>query len=322
MAKQQPPARHASSGKSTSGHNNNQNPKAALQKSAPAPASSSRRTSPPAQAGFSGQISRVQAPPPPPEPEYQEPVEESPELEPGEESGYVEADEVDQRGDGNQNQHLGGDGADINESDPFAVYGGEELKVEARRKDAHITTVLSVSRMDSERSDAKGILVKLLSNDTGAEMDWRIWLPKPFVEDTGAFLSRNKGIEDLSPGHPDPERPGKMKGNERVQYGMAVRNSAGDASIQSLLGIAAKAGRRPSDQFVADVQGGNVDFDSYVEELNTVLMDLEVVAARTPETSDDNPRGFLKVSRVYFPADVINNPKALKNYLKQWEAAQ
>lgn len=213
-----------------------------------------------------------------------------------------------------------GDGQTAPPEDPFAVFGGEALKVEARRSDAHQGEILAVVRFDSPNTRAPAIQVHVQSANTGIQDNWTIFVPRPFAESTGAFLRRELGIEDLSPGQPDPERPGKMKGNERAQYGMAIKNSAGDASVQQLLSVAAKSGKKPSAEYVAKVQGKEeVTFDEYIAELNSILTGLAIVFSRVAQATEDNPRGFLHVNRVYFPEDVVGNPKMLKRYVRHWE---
>lgn len=204
------------------------------------------------------------------------------------------------------------------EDNGFAVFGGDELKVEKRRSDAHKGTILAVTRFDSPNTGSPAVQVLLQSDDTGSQDNWTIFVPKPFAQDTGAFVRGEKGIEDLSAGYPDPERPGKIKGNERNMYGMAYKNSAGDASIQQLLAVASKSGRRPE-------PGTKIEtFDDFIEVLNALLNDVKVVYTRRASATEDNPRGFLNVNRVYFPGDVLEEdgttkPKALKNYLRRWE---
>src|SRR6266567_101669 len=104
-----------------------------------------------------------------------------------------------------------GFGQESSQEDAFAVFGGEELKVEPKRKDAHRGQILSVTKFESPNTGSLAVKVTLQSQDTGNNDDYTIWIPKPFAEETGKFLRRELGIEDLSPGHPDPERPGKMK---------------------------------------------------------------------------------------------------------------
>jgi hypothetical protein len=203
------------------------------------------------------------------------------------------------------------------EEDAFAVFGGEELKVEARRPDAHKGSIIAVTQYEAPNTGSKAVQVHLQSNDTGGQDEYTIWVPKPFAENTGAFLRRELGIEDLSAGTPDPDRPGKLKGNERGQYGAAIKNSAGDASIQVLLSIASKSGRRPTAGLKIET------FEEYVEELNKLLEGVEVVYTRRPQVTEENPRGFLHVTRVLFPEDVESNPKLIPagKYLRHWEVS-
>lgn len=210
-----------------------------------------------------------------------------------------------------------GDGVDGgSQEDPFAVFGGEELKVEARRKDAHRGQIISVGKFESPNTGSLAVKIQFISQDTGGNDDLTVWVPKLFAEHTGEFLRRELGIEDLSPGVPDVDRPGKLKGNERAQYGMAIKNSAGDAAIQTLLSVAAKSGRKPTPGVKIET------FDDYCTELAQILTDVDVIYTRVPQVTDDNPRGFLHVNRVYFPEDVLSNPaKSLKSYFKHWEAA-
>lgn len=209
--------------------------------------------------------------------------------------------------DGNQSEETG--------EDSFAVFGGEEVKVSPRRKDAHEAKILGVTRKDTDNGST-AMTVHFQSTNTGQTFDQNIFFPKPFVEETGAFLRREKGLEDLQPGYPDPDRPGKLKGNERAQYGMAYKNSAGDAAFQLLLGVASKASRSVP-------KGTKIEtFDELIEVSNTLLQDLDVIVSRTPgSVSEENPRGFLNVNRVYDP-EVKENPKFLKDYLKHWEEGQ
>lgn len=204
--------------------------------------------------------------------------------------------------------------------DAFAVFGGEELKVEARPKDAHRGEILGVTAGESTQKHTPGVFVHLQSQDTGNTDDAKIWVPRTFAENVEAFLTKAMGIEDLPPGEPDPERPGKFKGNERAGYGMAIKNSAGDATIQQLLSVAAKSGRSAAGEKTPK------NFEEYAALLNKVLTGLEVVYTRRPQTSDENPRGFLQVDRFFFPGDVIGenakHAKALKNYKRQWEVEQ
>src|SRR5712664_4193486 len=136
------------------------------------------------------------------------------------------------------------------QEDAFAVFGGEEQKVEKRQKDAHRATITSVSDNTSDKG-SHSVRVIIHSDDTGNDITQDIWVPIGFVEGpifrdgqkvvedgeptTGLFLTKQLSIEDLPPGEPDPDRPGKLKGNQRAHYGMSYKNSAGDASIQQLL---------------------------------------------------------------------------------------
>jgi hypothetical protein len=211
--------------------------------------------------------------------------------------------------------------AGVEGEDTFAVFGEAEVQVEKRQKDAHRATVTSVSANTSDKG-SHSVRVLLQSDDTGNEITWDIWVPITFAENTGLFLTKQLGIEDLPPGEPDPERPGKLKGNQRAHYGMSIRNSAGDASVQQLLSVAAKDGRRPG--ALAGAFNQETTFEEFCAALNETLEGLPLIVTRIPETSDDNPRGFLKVSRVYHQS-IIEDPKAMKalaKYLKHWTVGE
>lgn len=217
----------------------------------------------------------------------------------------------------NVDETAGDTGYQSPDEDAFAVFGGEELKVEKRRPDAHRGQILGVTEYVAPNTGSKAIQVHLQSNDTGGQDDWTIWVPKPFADETGKFLRRELGIEDLSPGVPDPERPGKLKGNERGNYGSAIKNSAGDASVQVLLSLASKSGRRPA-------AGTKIEtFEEYIGVLNELLEGLDVVYTRRPQVTEENPRGFLHVTRVLFPQDVEDNPKLVpaNKYVRHWEVS-
>lgn len=215
------------------------------------------------------------------------------------------------------------EGNAASDENPFAEFGGEEVKVEPRRKDANRATIQGVVAATSERGSHE-VKVTYLSDDTGSEIKQDIWVPAMFAQHTGAFLTGEMGIEDLPPGEPDPDRPGKLKGNQRAHYGMSVKNSAQDASLQQLLIAAAKSGRKSGP--IAKSFNVNTTFEEYVAGLNEVLEGLEVVLTRTPEITDENPRGFLRVRNVY-PIHIVEDEKILKSlrkngYLLQWEVGQ
>jgi hypothetical protein len=231
----------------------------------------------------------------------------------------------------------GGEDAEAGTEDAFAIFGGEEQKVEKRQKDAHRATIKSVSENVSDKG-SHSVRVVYLSDDTGNEITQDIWVPIGFVEGpiyrdgqkvvnegeptTGLFLTRQLGIEDLPPGEPDPDRPGKLKGNQRAHYGMSYKNSAGDASVQQLLAVATKEGRKPGTLALAF--NGNTTFAEFCAGLNETLADLPVIVTRVPEISDENPRGFLKINRIYSQS-IIEDPKALKalgKYVKHWTVGE
>jgi hypothetical protein len=206
---------------------------------------------------------------------------------------------------------------EVAQEDAFAIFGGEEVKVEKRQKDAHKATITSVSENISE-TGSRSLRVVFHSDDTGNEITWDIWVPAMFADNTGAFLTRKLGIEDLPPGEPDPDRPGKLKGNQRTHYGMGIKNSAKDASVQQLLAIAVQEGRQPGELSRAFNEG--TTFGEYAAALNEILADLPVVVTRIPEASEENPRGYLKVNRVYSQS-ILDDPKALKalsKYVQHW----
>lgn len=207
------------------------------------------------------------------------------------------------------------------QDDAFAIFGGEEVKVEKRQKDAHRATITSVSENISDKG-SRSVRVIFHSDDTGNDITWDIWVPSTFADQTGLFITKQLGIKDLPPGEPDPDRPGKLRGNQRAHYGMSIKNSAGDASVQQLLAVALKEGRRPGE--LARAFNAETTFAEYCAGLNETLSELPVIVTRVPEASEENPRGFLKVSRVYSQS-ILEDPKALKalsKYVRHWEIGE
>lgn len=208
--------------------------------------------------------------------------------------------------------------AETSATNPFAEFGGEEVQVEKRQRDAHRATIQSVVAATSEKGSHE-VKVAYISDDTGTEIRQDIWVPSLFAERTGEFLTGKLHLTDLPPGEPDPDRPGKLKGNQRAHYGMSVKNSAGDASIQQLLIAAARSGRTSGP--LAQQFNEATTFEEYCAALNEILGDLQVIVTRTPETSDDNPRGFLRVRNVY-PISMMEDAKEMKKlakYVRHWE---
>lgn len=220
--------------------------------------------------------------------------------------------------DAQQQVNEANEGVETPAEDTFAVFGGDALKVEPRRRDAHLGTILAITRFDSPNTGSPAIQVQLQSANTGATDEWTVFVPRGFAENCGKFMTGEMTSNDLFPGEPDPERPGKLKGNQRAQYGMSIKNTAGDAAVQQILSVISKHGRRPEPGTKIE------DFDAYIQLLSNLATDLTVIYTRTPQTTEDNPRGFLHVNRIYFPADILDEngetkPKKLANYVKHWE---
>jgi hypothetical protein len=217
-----------------------------------------------------------------------------------------------------------GEGA-VNE---FAMFNTPTLKVTPRPADAHRGEILGITSENFEKEDrvSTAIRIHLHSDDTQNDDEKMVFLPRFFVENVAGFVNGQLTIEDLPPGTPDPERPGKLKGNQRAHFGMSVSNSDGNADIQTLISIAAKSGVKPSQLGVVPVE----TFEDYVGNLNKICTGLKVVFTRAPQKDEENPQfnNRLKVNRVYFIGDIIDadtgatKPKILKRYVKQWELTQ
>lgn len=214
------------------------------------------------------------------------------------------------------------DSAENEAENSFAMFETDTVKVQPRPKDAHRGTILAITANKYD-SGATMILVHLRSSDTSNDDELSIFVPPFFVDNCEKFFKQpgqakaEFGIENLPAGEPDPMEPTKIKGNQRATFGMAIRNSDGNAAVQNLLSIAAKWGRNPRE---LGIVAPPKSFDEYVGQLNTLMAEVNVVYTRLPQKNEDNPQfnGRLKVRGIFFPSDILDNEKSLKGYVKQW----
>lgn len=183
------------------------------------------------------------------------------------------------------------------------VLATPELKSAPATPDAHHAVIQSVSleRFDNEKQSV-AIKIALQSlNNAAVEEDYAIFLPKMFAE--------NIKVDPTTL----PEEEGN---NQRQQYAIGIANSNQDATLQVLRTLAYKAGR--STQGMA----APTNIEEYVEILNALLSNLEVVFVRRADAKAEDPRfrNRLRVKGIY-GTDVMSNPKSLKKYTKRWEEA-
>ena len=170
--------------------------------------------------------------------------------------------------------------------------------------DAHRGRITGVTSRTFD-SGATALQIGLESVDEGFAETYSLFLPNGFVENI------NVDPTTLPTGELN-EATGKIKGNQLVQYARTVRNSKGDAEIQSYLALAKEQGKA--------LTSAPTDFDALVEQLNDVLGGIDVVFTRRAEGGDGPFADRLRVNRIV-NINTAGNVKFHKKVRRAWEAA-
>lgn len=174
-------------------------------------------------------------------------------------------------------------------ANPLAM---QELEAPVPQKDAHRGRVISFERLLAS-TGTTGIQINLQSTDTGQDgigFNNRVWLPRSFVENVDV----------------DPTTLGEK---EAFSYKLGIANSAGTATIQSIINVAKEEREVEETPFTS--------IDELVEWLNSQVAGVELVFARRPEKNEDGI-SYLQVKNFY-PVAVAEDPRRLKGYRKHWE---
>jgi len=136
----------------------------------------------------------------------------------------------------------------------------------------------------------------------------------PTVSDKISLFVPKAFAEDI---HIDPttlptnDENGK---NQQQNYAIGIANTDHTATLEELRRIAYEQGRTTEGLEAPQT------FDDFVSVLNHLLVGVDVVFTRRPNTKAEDPRfrNRLQGSAILNP-NVVNNPKALKKYTKLWE---
>jgi hypothetical protein len=136
----------------------------------------------------------------------------------------------------------------------------------------------------------------------------------PTLTDEIAYFLPKGFAEDI---HVDPTTlpsDSANKNNQQQQYAITVANEDGTAALQELRRIAYEQGRSTE----------GVDAPQTIEDFAGVLSHLltgcDIVFTRKPDTKAEDPRfkNRLRARSIMSP-NTVNNPKALKKFVKLWE---
>jgi hypothetical protein len=172
----------------------------------------------------------------------------------------------------------------------------------------HEGTITSVETKTFE-SGTVGVIINLVSKNTGQDVQHKIWPPAEFFE--AAYWEGGKFNADALSDVPDPGK----KQSARVKYARNIASTEGAATveingkegeIQKLIKLAKLDGRTAA--------GTVTDGESYVAVVNNLVAGLEVLFTRTPDKSDDPQyAGRLRVGRI-IGKDFLNDPKFDKSF--------
>ena len=173
------------------------------------------------------------------------------------------------------------------------------LKLPPTPAEAHQGKIDGVT-LDRFESGATAITFAVTSVNVPTVSDTiRLFLPAGFVEDI----------------HVDPSTlPTEEKNNQQQQYAIGVKNTDGTATLQEIRRIAYEQGRTTEGLEKPET------IDDFVAALNHLVVGMDVVFTRRPNTKAEDPRfrNRLQGSSILNP-NVVNNPKMLKKYVKLWE---
>lgn len=180
--------------------------------------------------------------------------------------------------------------------------------------DAHRASIKSVESSEFD-SGAVSIDVVATSEETGSDLQYRIFVPRDFaanIDVDPSELPEDEG--DKAAGIP-PDK-------QRSQYLRAVQNKQGKAKIQILLALAKEQGITTSSLHITKP----TSFEEYVAALSALLQGINVIVLRNPDKRDPESEfyGQLRVTRFESPS-VLSDDKRLnglrKRYRLLWEEA-
>jgi len=158
-------------------------------------------------------------------------------------------------------------------------------------------------------SGAVAIDIALTSLDEGFTTNYRVFVPKGFVENVKVdpnTLPLGTTVLDEVTGKT------KQKGNQQQQYARTIRNEKHDAELEQLFGIGIRQG------LVSQIQPVNT-FTEYVSALNSAITGAQVVFPRgTEANAEPQYADMLRVKRILDISEATN-PKRFKGLRKSWE---
>lgn len=173
--------------------------------------------------------------------------------------------------------------------------------------DVHRASIKSVESSEFD-SGAVSIDVTATSEETGADLQYRIFVPRDFaanIDVDPADLPEDEG--DKAAGVP-PDK-------QRSQYIRSIQNKQGKAKVQVLLALAKEQGRTVSALHITKP----TSFDEYVSALNALLQGIDVLVLRNPDKRDPESDfyGQLRVTRFESPS-VLSDEKRLSALRKRY----
>jgi hypothetical protein len=178
------------------------------------------------------------------------------------------------------------------------------------KPDALRVRVTGVEEFYSQQKNSPAILFGLTCDDLNKEINFKVFVPRSFVEDLRV------SPKALSKGEWD-ESVGRKVGNESAQYAIAIHNKNNTAVLDRFRTIAKAQGRS-----LENVAAPS-DFSEFVGLLNEFLGPqndtyVELVVLRRA----NRKTGFLEIRQLLEPELIDTKPNIFDSYRKSWQAGE